>query len=362
MRVCYVIECGATGALQMVLLMAEMRRKAGDEVLIVYSRRPGAPADLRACVSEEVELAHLEMWPLPFRPLVWCWRFARLLQRWQPDVLHFHGAKAGVFGRLVAGRQPGRRAFHSPHCIPLMHLNLSGPARFLYRGLERLANAACPSVYVACTEPERRVILRNIAARTRLLENAVENGLEATVGPAPSRAGQLRRVVTCARIANLKDPDMFAEVCRAVRDVRPDVEFCWVGDGDVRHRRVLERAGVLVTGWLSREEALRTVAGGCVYLSTSRWEGMPVAVLEAMFLKVPVLCRRADWSVAIVHDGRTGRLFDDAGSAAHALLRADPMWRDAVARGAWRAARERFSEARFAAGLARIYREAAPGG
>ena len=362
MRICHVIESGATGALQMALLMAKAQRKRGHRVLIVYSRRPGAPADLRAVVNPAIELAHLRMRPLPLHLAPWCWRFARLLRRWNPDVLHFHGARAGFLGRLVAGRRPGRRAFHSPHCIPLMHLNVSGAERALHRALERFANRVCPAAYLACAEPERAVVVREIGARTRLLENAVEGGLDAHVRPRRSQGGQLRRVVTCARIADLKDPELFAAVCGAVRAERPGVEFLWIGDGDVRQRRMLERAGVLVTGWMSREEALERVAGGCVYLSTSGWEGMPVSVLEAMFLKVPVLCRRAEWSAAIVVDGETGRLFDGAQSAAKALLSTDAaVWRG-IAERAWRAATERFSERRFAAELARIYRETAAGG
>ena len=356
MRVCHVIESGATGALQMVLLMAEIQRGLGDEVLIAYSRRPGAPADLRALVDPEIELAHLRMRPLAPHLAAWCWRFASLLRRWNPDVLHFHGSRAGFVGKLVAGRRFARRAFHSPHCISLMYLNLSWFERALCRALERFANRVCPAVYVACSEPERAVIARGIGAPTRLLENALEQGLYSTYGRQRARRAEVRWVVTCARIATMKDPALFADICRAVRGGGRKIEFMWIGDGDRRQRRMLERAGVLVTGWMARDEALRHVAESCVYLSTSRWEGMPVSVLEAMMLKVPVLCRRAEWSEAVVRDGVTGRLFDDVPSAAEALLSVDPAWRLESAEAARTAAKERFSQARFAADLAHIYR------
>ena len=358
MRICHVIESGATGALEMALLAANIQVGQGHRVLVVYSRRPGLPADLRARARPEVGLEHLRMRPLlPYLPL-WCHRFARLLRRWRPDVLHLHCSRAGFVGRLVAGRRYAHRTFYSPHCISLMHLDLSTPARRLYRALERLAQRACPAVYLACSPPERDVIVEQTGAPTRLLENALENGLDsAFAATTPRPDGAVRRVVTCARIASLKDPALFAEICRSVRSVRPGVEFRWIGDGDPADRRMLERAGVRVTGWVSRTDALRHVAAGCVYLSTSGWEGMPVSVLEAMFLKVPVLCRRADWSSAIVRDGATGRLFDDAPSAARALLADDPAWRVDAAAAAWSAATERFSEARFADDLARLYRD-----
>lgn len=361
MRICHVIESGATGALQMVLLMAEVQRRMGNEVLIVFSRRSGTPADLRARIDPTIELAHLKMRPLVPHLATWCWRLASLLRRWNPRVVHFHGSRAGFLGRLVAGRRFARRSFYSPHCISLMHLNLSGFERNLYRTLERFANTVCPSVYVACSAPEQAVIAREIGAPVSLLENALEEGLEVRYSRRGAIQSIVRRVVCCARIADLKDPALFAEVCGAVRRERPEMEFIWIGDGNLRQRRTLERAGVTVTGWMTRDDALRLVAESCVYLSTSRWEGMPVSVLEAMMLKLPVLCRRAEWSKAIVRDGVTGRLFDNATCAARTLLSVDPAWRIETAEAARKAAMERFSQNRFGADVKRIYEKAQVG-
>lgn len=353
MRICHVVESGATGALEMVLLAAETQRKRGDRVLILHARRPGAPADLRARVHPDVRVEHLRMRPLvPHLPR-WCLGLRRALKRWRPDVLHLHCSRAGFLGRLVAGPGFAGRVLYSPHCISLMHLDISPAGRALCRALERLAQRVRPALYLACAAPEQAVIGRELGAPVRLVENAVEDGLALRFRRTPSPRPQLRRVVSCARIAPLKDPHMFAEVCRAVRGTRPHVEFEWIGDGDPAARRALEAAGVRVAGWLPRDQALRRVAGASVYLSTSRWEGMPVSLIEAMALDVPVLCRRADWSEAVVRDGETGRLFGDARAAADILLAPDRHWQPQVAAAARTAAAERFSEARFGAALAR---------
>ena len=169
MRICHVIECGATGALEMVLLMAEIQRAAGHRVLIVYSPRPGTPGDLHARVNPDVELARVDMRPLALRLAGWRRRFSRLLRDWKPDVLHFHGARAGFMGRLVAGRRFRRRALYSPHCISLMHLDRTRLEHALFRALERFANRVCESVYVACCEPERTVVSNEIGADRRAI-------------------------------------------------------------------------------------------------------------------------------------------------------------------------------------------------
>lgn len=261
-------------------------------------------------------------------------------------------------GRLVAGRSFANRSLYSPHCISLMHLDRTKLERGLFRGLERFANRICASLYVACSEPERAVVAREIGADVALLENALDDGLDAP--GAAGRVGREPRVVTCSRISASKDPGLFAEICKAVRAVRPEIEFRWIGDGDPRRRRALEKAGVLVTGWMSRQDALREVADGWVYLSTSAWEGLPVSVLEAMLLRVPILCRRTEWSAPIIDDGETGRLFDNAAAAATLLTDRDSAWRRDVAEKARSAAMRRYSRARFEAELARIYGRFAP--
>lgn len=361
MRICHVIEAGATGALEMALFAADIQRRRGHRVLLVYSHRPGTPGDLGTRIHPEVQLAPMRMRPLAAHLPVWWFRYRRALHRFNPEVLHLHSSFAGFFGRLAAPRRFAGRVLYSPHCISLMHLDLSRARRAAYRALERFAQVRRPALYLACSRPEQTVIAGEIDAPVRLLENAVADDLGAAFRRDRPPTAPLRRVVTCARIAPLKDPEAFAAICRVVRAQRPDIRFEWVGDGDPRARRSLVEAGVEVTGWLSRDAALQRVAAASVYLSTSRWEGLPISVLEAMALKVPVVCRRADWSADIVRDGVTGRLFDDDDSAASVLLDTDQAWCATVAETAWTMARERFSARRFATDLERLCRDKGAG-
>lgn len=356
MKVCHIIESGATGALAMVLLAAETQRDLGHQVCIVYCERPGAPAHLRDRVHPDIRLIRLRMRPLmPFLPL-WCVRCARILRRWRPDVLLLHSSFAGFFGRLVAGPRFAARTLHFTHCISFMHIQYSSFQRGCFRILERFAHAFCPAAYVAQSEPERALIARElVGASVHLLENAVDDLAERTFRPSAPESPP--RVVTCARIAPQKDPQLFAEVCRAARAIRPDIEFEWIGDGDPAARLALRRAGVRVTGWLERDAALRRIAGASAFLLTSLHETTPVCVLEAMFLEVPVVCRNAEWSADVVRDGVNGFLFDDVGAAAAILTAADSDRFAGVAETALSSARKRYSQGRYAAELERICRD-----
>ena len=62
----------------------------------------------------------------------------------------------------------------------------------------------------------------------------------------------------------------------------PEVHFVWIGEGE--QRALLDAPNIEITGWVSREQALRRAMEGNVFLLTSRWEGLPMSLLESMYL------------------------------------------------------------------------------
>jgi glycosyltransferase involved in cell wall biosynthesis len=101
------------------------------------------------------------------------------------------------------------------------------------------------------------------------------------------------RVVAVGRVGAQKDPDFYREtVLHLRRHGRPELDSRWIGDGDDTIARLrLERAGIPVTGWLSSFDAHRALGSAGLYLHTARWEGFPVAILEAIELGIPVIAR-----------------------------------------------------------------------
>ena len=360
LRVCHIVEAGEAGTLAMVLLAAEAQRAKGHHVLVVYCRRPGTPAGLKTMPHPDIHLVELRMRPvIPYLP-VWFLRCAREVRLWDPEILFLHSFYAGFFGRLLAGRRFGGAVLYFTHATPAIRTELSPFARAVARALERLAQTACPAVFVASSRSERAAIAREIGGPVRLLENAVHDRVRSFRRDRRPRP-ELLRVVSCARIAPQKNPELFAEICQIVRSARPEIEFEWLGDGDSAALRTLQKAGIRVSGFIPREEALSRVAQACVYLSTSTCESLPVSIMEAMLLGVPVVCPNADWSRDLSLDGETAFLYDDARSAAAILLSADAGSLASVSEAAYRMASERFSQDRYATELELMCREVQSG-
>jgi glycosyltransferase involved in cell wall biosynthesis len=108
----------------------------------------------------------------------------------------------------------------------------------------------------------------------------------------PTKNGAFR-VVSVARLIDRKNPFGLLAAFDAARS--DDDQLAFVGDGDLGPQ-LIERAHVLglsdsvtFTGMLARDDVYRSLVDSDVYVSTSRGEGLPVSVLEAMACKKPVI-------------------------------------------------------------------------
>jgi len=100
-----------------------------------------------------------------------------------------------------------------------------------------------------------------------------------------------------------------------------------------------------------------------LYLSASRREGLPTALLEAMACGVPVLATEVPGHVDAVVPEITGRLvplYDAPGlAAAAALLLRDPALRARMGQAGRERVERHFTRARMLAEITALYREAA---
>ena len=115
-----------------------------------------------------------------------------------------------------------------------------------------------------------------------------------------------------------KNPALFNAIASYFEEFE-DFEFLWVGDGEDRGQ--LTAKNIRITGWLPSKETKTLIAHSQVYLSTSNFEGMPFAVLEALILKKPVLLSDCIGNRDIVHKGLNGDLFRNEDEAIVKILR-----------------------------------------
>ncbi|MBF0254582.1 MAG: glycosyltransferase family 4 protein, partial [Candidatus Omnitrophica bacterium] len=103
---------------------------------------------------------------------------------------------------------------------------------------------------------------------------------------------------------------------------------------------------VIFGGWMEQTRVKACLASADVFVSASKWEGMPNACLEAMAAGLPLVLSRIAGHEELVEEGKNGFLFEqDNGSALADLIRGlaeSPAIRLRMGRESLRIASERF--------------------
>jgi glycosyltransferase involved in cell wall biosynthesis len=137
------------------------------------------------------------------------------------------------------------------------------------------------------------------------------------------------RIVSVGRLSPEKAQVGLLEACAKLVEEGLDIELEIVGEGPERGRleERIRRLGLgdrcKLVGALPETEVFRRVEGADVFALSSLIEGLPVSLMEAMALGVPVVAPRLTGIPELVVDGETGVLFHPAdwGGLAAALRR-----------------------------------------
>lgn len=322
-KLIHIVESFGGGTFSVITQIVNNLNPLEFDVSIAYSLRPEITPDFRDRIRKEVRLIHLpmvrEVKPLhDLKSLSQLWK---LLKKEQPDVIHLHSSKAGFLGRIAARLSGVSRVFYSPHGFSFLRQDIDEKKRSRYRLYERIASRFGGTI-IACSKGELDAA-KSVATKAILINNAIDiEAIDKLVESSfPPKAGQKEHITIgiTGRITPQRAPALFGRVAREITSARP-VRFIWIGGGD--NTDELSDAPVEITGWLPRDEALRRLAEKVdVYLHTSLWEGLPLAILEAMALWKPVVATDVVGNRDAVVHSETGFLCSSPEELTDALLR-----------------------------------------
>jgi glycosyltransferase involved in cell wall biosynthesis len=260
-------------------------------------------------------------------------RLTALVRRIRPHIVHTHTAKAGTLGRLAAvlGRAPV--VVHTYHGHVLQ--GYFSPAKTsLFVGIERVLARATDELVTVSPRVRADLLALGIGRPDRFSVVPLGLDLERFENVERHRGGLRRElgldsarplIGIVARLVPIKAHEVFLAAARTLASRREDARFLIVGDGE--RRAELERLaaelglGSTVTflGW--RGDLDRIYADLDLVVLTSRNEGSPVALIEAMAAGCTVVSTRVGGVPDVIEDGTTGRLVppDDPTAIAHAM-------------------------------------------
>lgn len=289
---------------------------------------------------------------------------AHLRQR-RIDLVHCHLPLAGVAGRL-AGALARVPVVYTEHNLMERYHGLTRRANLWTWGLQRAvvavsAEVAGSIVRHAGDRVPVRVVRNGIPVERMLRDEEGARRLRMRLGISPEApvVGQI------AVFRRQKRLDLWLRAAALIRELRPEARFLLVGDGPLRRdvenlARELELADALFLPGL-QEDVKPFLSAMDLLMFSSDFEGLPLVLLEAMALALPVVATEVGGIPEAVVPGGTGLLVapgDPAAlaAAAHELL-VDGARRSTMGAAARERAGDLFGTDRMLDELEGLYRE-----
>ncbi len=275
-------------------------------------------AEARTVADLELfELSHLRREVRPYEDVRAVGEIRSAIRAMGADIVHTHSSKAGILGRLAARREGVGAVVHSIHGYGFgPHQPV--PVRAAFLGAERLASR-WTSAFVAVS---RRNLEQGVALGLFAPEDArvIRSGIDLAAFRRPHGGAAARRelgipldapmVLQVSCFKAQKAPERFVDVAAQVARAVPEAHFVMVGDGELRgaveaRARAVALGGRLhLPGWRRDVPALLDAADVCTL--TSRFEGLPRVVVEALAAGVPTVAMRVDGVDEVLEDGVNG--------------------------------------------------------
>ena len=224
-------------------------------------------------------------WQLP----IGVWRLRKALEAFEPDVIQSFLFHADVLTRLAGG---GRR------CHLFLGLRVADPLRWRQRCERWAARQATAVVCVSESVSEYARDEAEIQAeKLVVIPNAIDVEIQRSVKPLDLTSigvGESRRVIlSVGRLHPQKGMDWLLKTMPGVFERLPEHDLLIVGTGPDETRLRAQARDLQIddrvhfAGW--RDDVPRLMAASSQLVLTSRWEGMPNVVLEAMAAALPIV-------------------------------------------------------------------------
>lgn len=248
------------------------------EIVLACAIRPQTPQNYKEYFNRHVRIVELKSGEREinfFKDIKLLFEIKSIIKSESPDIIHLHSSKAGFLGRIL-GNNKKFKVVYNPHGFSFLREDENKFKKKIYRFLEFMAAKKC-GVVVAVSKGELEEA-SNITDNYILINNGINTKSLPDLNEKDMNIEKIK-ICTIGRITYQKNPILFNEIAKKF----PNIEFTWIGTGEMKD--YLDSSNIKITGWMSKDEVLRKMNECDIFLLTSLWEGLPIALLEAMYYK-----------------------------------------------------------------------------
>lgn len=280
MKVLHFVTGGFSGATQVAVDLCEAaQRTPGMEVLLVLRRKRSTSMErVQALRARGLQVRMVSNW----LHALTVWELRRIIRAWKPDMVFAHGFSDHIWGRQAAVAEGVPRIFHVEH---------NARERYTRRRLRQsLALAPHTQASIGVSEGVRTSLIERGFAPAQCI--AIPNGIALERFPdslLPARwQDREAAILMVSRFARQKDHATLVHALALLRDRGLTPALYLAGAGSQRLLRQTQalserldlHAQVRFLGSVS--DLPERLAATQVFVLSTRWEGMPLALVEAM--------------------------------------------------------------------------------
>lgn len=312
MKIAHIQLFPLLSGVQRVSLEEIVRRKSIDDYTLVCKE----PGPLSEMLDEQGVAIHFVPYFCrqlsPLNDLLSLFFLWRIFRKEKYDVVHTHSSKTGVLGRIAAKLAGCKKVVHTVHgfSFPAARTRY---AYFIYFLMEWIAKWFT-SVLIVLTENDKNIAINKLgfaAHKVRLLPNGVD--ISEVPNQVLNKQKDIFRVVMVGRLDKQKDPHTFIMAAIILSKKYANVCFDLIGDGEYREELELliksegQQGKVKMLLW--RNDVRELLTSYDIFVLSSRWEGMPLAILEAQATGLPVVVTDIPGNRDLVREGVDGYTF-----------------------------------------------------
>lgn len=233
----------------------------------------------------------------------------RVIKEYEPDIIHAHDISASIYASLATLGKKCKIVSH-------VHVNNSDMAKInikticygistlCYKHIFWVSQSCFDSFVLKDMVRKKSSVLYNVMSKEQIVakKNRDKNSYNYDI-------------VYVGRLTEQKDPMRLIDVLVKVTELSPKSRIAIVGKGDLEEnvRKKVEKKNlennIVFKGFMNNP--LKLLECSKVMIMTSKYEGLPMTVLEAMALGVPLVSTPVDGLKDIIENGVNGYLEND---------------------------------------------------
>ncbi len=288
-------------------------------------------------------------------------RLRKWLRRNNADVVHTHLFTADSWGRLAAFLA------RVPCIVNTVHSTNTWKTK-IHRLIDRVLAKISTNI-IACSDEVAKVLIQDdgiSAKHIKVVANGIDLRRFEDVSPINlATEPDTVNLVVIGRLHPAKGHQDLIPVIKAIKDKCSDFHFYFVGEGELRAdiEKNIKKQGLLdaITLMGQRQDIPAILAAIDIFVMPSKWEGLPMALLEAMAMGKTVIATRVGGIPDVITHNENGLLVDvgDGSALAENLVNAitDNSLRQRLGAAAKEMVRQHYSAETVSRKYEQIYKQ-----